>query len=115
MAPLRLTPWLAAALVTAALLVGPTAVAAAQDAEIGRLIEEGRARYRELGFMEPELTMWARVDALAAALRARPERVLALFGHSDYFNVLLERHCGVEDCWLANAEVMAVPLRPAES
>ncbi|GAB5541456.1 MAG: hypothetical protein RLO52_09785 [Sandaracinaceae bacterium] len=61
MAPLRLTPWLAAALVTAALLVGPTAVAAAQDAEIGRLIEEGRARYRELEYLDA-------IDVLRRAL-----------------------------------------------
>jgi hypothetical protein len=49
-----------------------------------------RERYRECGFMEPERTVVQRVDELAAALRARPERVIALFGHSDLFNFLME-------------------------
>ena len=64
-----------------------------------------RARYRELGFMEPESALISRVDAFVDAVRARPERLIAVFGHSDYFNFLMERHGGVSDYWLENAEV----------
>ena len=71
-----------------------------------------RTHYRECGFMEPEAAVLARIDALVHALRARPERVVALFGHSDYFNFLMERHCGVRGCWLENAEVYRVELPP---
>ena len=53
----------------------------------------------------------ARVDRLAAALRARPERTLALFGHADLFHLLMERHCGRDDKWLKNAEVLRVELQ----
>jgi len=74
--------------------------------------EHSRARYRECGFMEPERTVVARVDELAAALRARPERVIALFGHSDLFNFLMERHCAVYDYWLENAECYRAVLQP---
>lgn len=73
-----------------------------------------RDYYRECGFMEPEASVTARVAALADALRARPERVIALFGHSDYFNFLMENHCAVPDYWLENAEVYRVTLPPAE-
>ena len=48
---------------------------------------------------------------VAAALRARPERTLALFGHADLFHLLMERHCGRDDKWLKNAEVLRVELR----
>ena len=69
-----------------------------------------RERYREYGFMEPELTLIKRVDAFVAALRQRPERVIAIFGHSDFFNFVMERHGGVLDYWLENAEVYPLEL-----
>ena len=75
---------------------------------------DSRTRYRESGFMEPESVLNARVDALVQAVQARPERVIALFGHSDFFNFLMERHCGVSDYWLENAEVYRVILPPPE-
>jgi len=71
---------------------------------------DSRKRYRECGFMEPESALLARVDAFVEALRARPERVIAVFGHSDFFNFLMERHCGVSDYWLENAEVYRATL-----
>jgi broad specificity phosphatase PhoE len=49
--------------------------------------EESRAHYRDNGFMEPEATLIQRVDAFVDALRARPERVIAVFGHSDYVRI----------------------------
>jgi broad specificity phosphatase PhoE len=52
-----------------------------------------RERYRECGFMEPELMFIGRVDAFVEKLRQRPESVIAIFGHSDFFNYLMERHC----------------------
>ena len=73
--------------------------------------EASRVKYRECGFMEPESTLIKRVDALVAAMRARPEERIALFGHSDFFNFLMERHCGVYDYWLENAEVYKITLR----
>eukprot|EP00966_Prymnesium_polylepis_P322102 7378373-Prymnesium_polylepis.1 len=60
--------------------------------------------------MEPELTVWKRADQFVEALRARPERVIAAFGHSDFFNLVMERHCGVEDYWLENCEVYKLVL-----
>ena len=75
---------------------------------------DSRRRYKEVGFMEPELTLIQRVRTFADALRARPERTIAVFGHSDYFNFLMENHCGVADYWLENAEVYKVILPPAE-
>ena len=72
-----------------------------------------REHYRESGFYEPESAVLARVRQFVADVRARPERVVAVFGHSDYFNHLLEEHCGVSDCWLANAEVKRVEIGPA--
>jgi hypothetical protein len=47
-------------------------------------------------------------------LRQRPESVIAIFGHSDFFNYLMERHCGVFDYWLENAELysMELPRKP---
>lgn len=74
---------------------------------------DSRKRYRECGFMEPESALLARVDAFVDALRARPERVIAVFGHSDFFNFLMERHCGVSDYWLENAEVYRATLPAA--
>ena len=76
---------------------------------------DSRVRYRDAGFMEPELTLIKRVAALADELRARPERTIALFGHSDLFNFLMENHCGVADYWLENAEVYLVQLPPKEA
>ena len=72
---------------------------------------DSRRHYREAGFMEPLRAVEARVDRLAAALRARPERTLALFGHADLFHLLMERHCGRDDKWLKNAEVLRVELQ----
>ena len=72
---------------------------------------DSRTRFRDSGFMEPELTLIKRVAAFADELRARPERVIAVFGHSDYFNFLMENHCGVADYWLENAEVYRVGAR----
>ena len=66
------------------------------------------------GFMEPERTLITRIDEAVAALRARPEKVIAIFGHSDWFNFLMERHCGVSDYWLENAECYVATLPPAE-
>ena len=62
--------------------------------------------------MEPELRMRKRVDAFVDALYAQPERVIAAFGHSDFFNEVFERHLGIEDYWLENAEVYRVELPP---
>mmetsp|Transcript_6908 Transcript_6908/g.23590 ORF Transcript_6908/g.23590 Transcript_6908/m.23590 type:complete len:223 (+) Transcript_6908:46-714(+) len=76
--------------------------------------EDSRRRYREFGFMEPDVLFRARVDACAQRLRRRPERRIALFGHSDFLNDLLERHLGVPDKWLENAEVFRAEL-PAGS
>jgi hypothetical protein len=59
--------------------------------------EDSRRRYRECGFMEPELRMRKRVDAFVDALYAQPERVIAVFGHSDFFNEVFERHLGIEN------------------
>ena len=54
----------------------------------------------------------AATSAKAAAARAeRPERTLALFGHADLFHLLMERHCGRDDKWLKNAEVLRVELQ----
>jgi broad specificity phosphatase PhoE len=71
---------------------------------------DSRKRYRQFGFMEPEGEFWDRVDEFARMVRARPERRIALFGHSDFLNALLERHLGVEGRWLANAEILRVEL-----
>ena len=75
--------------------------------------QDSRVKYRECGFMEPELTLIKRIDAFVAELRARPETTIAVFGHSDFFNFLMENHCGVSDYWLENAEVYRVSLPPA--
>lgn len=77
--------------------------------------EASREHYRDCGFMEPERLLLKRIDAFVEALRARPERVIAVFGHSDYFNFLMERHCGVEEYWLENAEVYRIELPPARA
>jgi len=74
---------------------------------------DSRRHYREAGFMEPLRAVEARVDRLADVLRARPERTLALFGHADLFHLLMERHCGRDYRWLANAEVLRVELSAA--
>jgi len=74
---------------------------------------DSRRQYRECGFMESEAAVNSRVDAFVAALRARPERVIAAFGHSDFFNLVMERHCGIEDYWMDNCEVYALELPPA--
>ena len=77
--------------------------------------EDSRRRYRECGFMEPELRMRKRVDAFVDALYAQPERVIAVFGHSDFFNEVFKRHLGIENYWLENAEVYRVELPPART
>ena len=69
-----------------------------------------RERYRECGFMEPEKMFIGRVDAFVEKLRQRPESVIAVFGHSDFFNDLMERHGGVIDYWLENAELYSMEL-----
>ena len=69
-----------------------------------------RERYREYGLIEPERTLIERVDGFVAALRERPESVIAIFGHSDFFNFVMERHGGVLDYWLENAEVYPLEL-----
>ena len=74
---------------------------------------ESREHYRECGMIEPAGAFEARIDAFVEALRARPEPVIAVFGHSDHFNALMERHGGDGDYWLDNAEVYAFEL-PAE-
>lgn len=115
--------------------------------------EDSRRRYREFGFMEPELDMRKRADAFVDALYARSEcarsrpagaalkrspppsartrarppfpchptrrgcalsarPVIAVFGHSDFFNDVFERHLDISDCWLENAEVYRVALPP---
>ena len=72
--------------------------------------DASRAHYRENGFYEPESAVLARVHQFVANVHARPERVVAVFGHSDYFNHLLEEHGGISDYWLANAEVKRVEI-----
>jgi len=72
--------------------------------------EASRSKYREVGFMEPERLLVERVDAFVAQVRQRPERVIAVFGHSDYFNFLMERFSGVRGYWLENAEVYQMEL-----
>ena len=53
----------------------------------------------------------APVLLLAAASAPRPRRrVIAAFGHSDFFNLVMERHCGIEDYWLENCEVYRLSL-----
>ena len=61
----------------------------------------------------------ARVDSFVAALRERAREeadrrggplVVACFGHSDFFHLLCERHLGIPDRWLDNAEVLRVEL-----
>ena len=36
--------------------------------------------------------------------------MIAAFGHSDFFNLVMERHCGIEDYWLENCEVYRLEL-----
>ena len=57
--------------------------------------QDSRAKYRECGFMEPEPTLVARIDAFVAELRARPEATIAIVGHSDFFNYLMETYAGI--------------------
>ena len=90
-----------------------------------------RERFREFGFYEPFSSFEARVDAFVAALRVRAARwdaalvskgsdehspsaafSVVCFGHSDFFNLLCERHLGLPGCWLNNAEVLRVELPP---
>jgi len=73
-----------------------------------------RERYREFGFMEPECTFHARVDEFVRQLQRRAEARVALVGHSDFLNALLERHLPIEGRWLANAEVLRVELANPE-
>jgi len=75
---------------------------------------DSRKHYRECGMIEPAGAFEARIDAFVEALRARPEPVIAVFGHSDHFNALMERHGGDGDYWLDNAEVYAFEL-PAKA
>ena len=63
------------------------------------------------GLIEPHASIIARVDAFAEQLKARPERVIAAFGHSDFFNELAERHLGLSELWLENCQVFRVELR----
>jgi broad specificity phosphatase PhoE len=84
------------------------------DEETGREeASESRRRYTDFGFMEPERLLFERVDAFVDRVRRRPERVIAVFGHSDWHNCLMERHAGIGDYWLENAEVYRLTLEPA--
>ena len=68
---------------------------------------DSRNRFRDSGFMEPELTLIHRVAAFADEIRARPEQTIAVFGHSDYFNFLMENHCAfmrLEHPWISCSE-----------
>ena len=83
------------------------------DEETGREDpHESRARYRECGFMEPELRLFERVDAFVEQVRKRPEQTIAVFGHSDWHNCLMDSHAGIGDYWLENAEVYTLTLEP---
>ena len=77
--------------------------------------EDSRVKYKECGFMEPELDLIHRVRDFVAAVKARPERVIAVFGHSDYFNFVMENHAGISDYWLENAEVYRLTLEEPEA
>lgn len=47
-----------------------------------------------------------RVDALAKRLKARPERVIAVFGHGDFCHAFLQLHMDVRGKWMDNCEVV---------
>ena len=83
--------------------------------ELKRLHQEHFAAYIHRGvdevLLDSRFPQLFDLDRLAAALRARPERTLALFGHADLFHLLMERHCGRDDKWLKNAEVLRVELQ----
>ena len=72
--------------------------------------EDSRRRYKEFGFMEPQSAVEARVAQFADALRVRPERTIAVFGHSDFINLFLEIVCAQPDVWLDNGQVYRVEL-----
>ena len=77
-----------------------------------------RARFRECTFIEPETRLEERIDVFAARLRARSEQRIAVFGHSDYFYYLLDRHCPEvpeDDRWLENGKCLEVRLPPSGS
>ena len=66
--------------------------------------------------MEPQSAVEKRVDDFIAAVRARPERVVAAFGHSDFFNMVCERYLNMgPDRWLENCEVLRVTLPSASA
>lgn len=100
------------------------------DAETSpRNPDHSRCRFRDFGFFEPMEAFEARVDTFVQTIRERAELsqgggaeekeresnkespyVVTCFGHSDFFDKLCERHLGLADRWLRNAEVLCVEL-----
>jgi broad specificity phosphatase PhoE len=72
-------------------------------------VAASRAFFKDRGFIEPPRERERRAAAVVRRLREMKASSIAVVGHSDMLNSILERF-GRSDYWMANAEVLTVDL-----
>jgi len=90
-----------------------------QEYRTGITIERSYQLFRDEGRREPEREVVIRVDCLAEMLAGRQEEKIAIFGHGDYFNIMLRRHfarqnSSFSDYWLKDCEVLKLTVNSPE-
>lgn len=89
------------------------------DQEADASLESVEACQREFmtyGFVEPEVDVRRRVNAVIDAVRRRPEKCIALVGHADFFNMLAARiDPRGDELWLEPCGVASYTLPPLPS
>ncbi|CAK9054951.1 Phosphoglycerate mutase-like protein (AtPGM) [Durusdinium trenchii] len=87
-----------------------------QECRQGITVEESRRLFTQEGRRESRKDFERRVDDFVSWLSQRPEKVIAIFAHADFFNCFLHRYFGeteakYQDYWMKNCELLQLPLQ----
>ncbi|CAJ1388888.1 unnamed protein product [Effrenium voratum] len=80
------------------------------DGHEGITEEESHRLFKEEGRREGRAAFERRVECFARWLEQRPEKVIAIFAHADFFNCFLHKFFGdqakFQDYWMKNCELL---------